>query len=93
MTTDYPQTIYFLKDFIYIIPKCQRIRICNNNNKIRMLSANETGLDSSHIILERLLIQGDRREPDVFEMASRRLLCEVGWGTSGRWPRYTMPFQ
>ena len=39
------------------------------------------------------VIQGDRREPDVFEMASRRLLCEGVWGTSGSWPRYTMPFQ
>jgi len=39
------------------------------------------------------IVQGDRREPDVFEMASRRLLCEVAWGTSGSWPRYTMPFQ
>ena len=38
-------------------------------------------------------VPGDRREPGVFEMASRRLLCEVGWGTSGRWPRYTMPFK
>jgi hypothetical protein len=40
-----------------------------------------------------VIIQGDRRELDVFGMASRQLLCEVGWGTSGRWPRYTMPFQ
>jgi len=38
-------------------------------------------------------IQGDGLEPDVFEMASRRLLCVIGWGTGGRWPRHTMPFQ
>ena len=24
--------IYFLKDFVNITPKCQGIRICNNNN-------------------------------------------------------------
>ena len=45
------------------------------------------------MLYTRLHVHGDRREPDVFEMASRRLLCEVGWGTNGRWPPYTMPFQ
>jgi len=30
------------------------------------------------VCLGVLVIQGDRREPDVFEMARRRLLCEEG---------------
>ena len=29
-------------------------------------------------MLQTFTIKGDRREPDVFEMASRRLLCEGG---------------
>ena len=29
---------------------------------------------------EQLNIQGDRREPDVFEMVSMKLLAEVGRG-------------
>jgi len=47
----------------------------------------------STYIVDCCYIQSDRREPNVFETASRQFLCEVGWGTSGRWPRYTMPFQ
>jgi hypothetical protein len=53
MTTDYSETIHFPKEFINIIPKCQGIRIYNVNTHV---ISEQTGLDLSDIILERLLI-------------------------------------
>ena len=34
ITTDYPETTHFPQDFNIIIPKCQGIRICNDNTRV-----------------------------------------------------------
>jgi len=80
--------------------KTYRTEVCvvnsnymNNRIETAVMFKNLSVSSPIYSLLKGCHIQSDRREPDVFEMASRRLLCVVGRGTGGRWPRNTMPFQ